>query len=537
MWSEEEEESSDSSTAADLELINTSAKRHRAAADLAALVAATSSTSTSTSTSAARLAPSSPGVSSAQAPAAVDPIWLTQTQVRKHRFDVGDKLVTTANKLIGQKINEVFHDTTLHTLPIRGVVTPRTAKKLHVHFSYSQEWTVRDWNVLAEALKQVHKVSMGLCDKDESIPPDSSVSESCDEEDEDIFPDEDALYGTSDCGLYWYMVSDSEVEDSEEEHENDLINNDNSMSTSTSTSSSSSMLETTSSSSSAVEGETDSALRTKLATVEVKGPRNARYVWTLAPSPDVSLPANVEQRPSPVFLWKHLAIHYPQGTTFEAHEPSEIDCLRLMMPVEYLTKIVDATNTTAKAKHPTFADVSLGEFERFLAIVLYHCICSPGSTRNLWKGYDPKLKHTIFTAKDLSAMTKNRFEHIISHLTFPCEIPEQERDPYTQSWARSIGLVHAFNERRQQVFRPGAYLTEDESMFQWWGGVLKGKNTIPHSTNMPRKPADEGCEVKTLADTQSGVMMSVEVQSSTFVSLINLAMNGPFSSIFFTIFH
>jgi hypothetical protein len=47
-------------------------------------------------------------------------------------------------------------------------------------------------------------------------------------------------------------------------------------------------------------------------------------------------------------------------------------------------------------------------------------------------------------------------------------------------------------------------------MFAWRG--KSGTGGMPHLSHIPRKPEDLGCELKTLCDGTSGVMMHVEMQ-------------------------
>ena len=61
-----------------------------------------------------------------------------------------------------------------------------------------------------------------------------------------------------------------------------------------------------------------------------------------------------------------------------------------------------------------------------------------------------------------------------------------------------------------EVITPGYKITVDESLFAWYGrgGDLGG---MPAVMKIKGKPKEVGCEVKTLADVQSGVMINQEI--------------------------
>jgi hypothetical protein len=68
-------------------------------------------------------------------------------------------------------------------------------------------------------------------------------------------------------------------------------------------------------------------------------------------------------------------------------------------------------------------------------------------------------------------------------------------------------LIHAFNERMLEVFKPGADLCLDESMMLWLGKVYLMDGWVVH----PRKPDPKGYEFKAMCDVASAILLRMEL--------------------------
>ena len=101
----------------------------------------------------------------------------------------------------------------------------------------------------------------------------------------------------------------------------------------------------------------------------------------------------------------------------------------------------------------------------------------------------------------------HRFEEILIVLSFV----EQGHDD--DKWYLARVLVNMCTSKWMHVLTPGYKMTVDESMFAWYGrGVaLGGMLTL---MKIKRKPKGIGCEVKTLTDVDSGIMVNLEINKA-----------------------
>ena len=71
-----------------------------------------------------------------------------------------------------------------------------------------------------------------------------------------------------------------------------------------------------------------------------------------------------------------------------------------------------------------------------------------------------------------------------------------------------------FNVRRVQVLSPGQALCIDECKSSWRGAdgayIVEG---LPHVTKIQRKPEGVGCEIKAVADGETGILLQLEIQA------------------------
>ena len=72
-------------------------------------------------------------------------------------------------------------------------------------------------------------------------------------------------------------------------------------------------------------------------------------------------------------------------------------------------------------------------------------------------------------------------------------------------WWPVRSFIQKFNENRRRSIYPSYKCVVDESMCAFRGSGL------PHVSFVPRKPEPVGLELKTLADTESGVMLCLEM--------------------------
>jgi hypothetical protein len=104
-------------------------------------------------------------------------------------------------------------------------------------------------------------------------------------------------------------------------------------------------------------------------------------------------------------------------------------------------------------------------------------------------------------------LDKRRFTNVLRCLKEGPEGCEDDADP----WHPVRFTVGGCNKTRKRNFQWGWSAVIDDTMFAWRG--KGGAGGMPHlSYTPPRKPEDLGCELKTVCDGTSGVMMHVEIQ-------------------------
>ncbi|CAG4996824.1 unnamed protein product [Parnassius apollo] len=67
------------------------------------------------------------------------------------------------------------------------------------------------------------------------------------------------------------------------------------------------------------------------------------------------------------------------------------------------------------------------------------------------------------------------------------------------------------NDKLKDTIRPGAKITVDESMFAWYGRGAYFKDGMPAVMKIKRKSKGVNCEVKTACDSNTNIMMRLEI--------------------------
>ncbi|CAG5028177.1 unnamed protein product [Parnassius apollo] len=77
------------------------------------------------------------------------------------------------------------------------------------------------------------------------------------------------------------------------------------------------------------------------------------------------------------------------------------------------------------------------------------------------------------------------------------------------------------NDKLKDTIRPGAKITVDESMFAWYGRGAYFKDGMPAVMKIKRKPKGVGCEVKTACDSNTNILMRLEINegADTLISI------------------
>ncbi|OQR85202.1 hypothetical protein ACHHYP_20598 [Achlya hypogyna] len=108
-------------------------------------------------------------------------------------------------------------------------------------------------------------------------------------------------------------------------------------------------------------------------------------------------------------------------------------------------------------------------------------------------------------------MPLSRFLVIQSNMSFMEGQPNEE-DP----WAPIRPLIEGFNATRAEHILPGTFLTVDECMSAWKGSNRKHRHDgMPHVTKIQRKPEGVGAEFKSIACSQTGILLKLDIVEGT----------------------
>ena len=105
-----------------------------------------------------------------------------------------------------------------------------------------------------------------------------------------------------------------------------------------------------------------------------------------------------------------------------------------------------------------------------------------------------------------TGLQKNRWEQICGALKFWEGNAEDEEK--TDEWYCIHQLFKHFNDNMDRIFTAGSTLTIDESMSRWLGDEYN----VPGITKMKLKPEGVGFLIKNMSDSQSKVILHIELQ-------------------------
>jgi hypothetical protein len=172
-------------------------------------------------------------------------------------------------------------------------------------------------------------------------------------------------------------------------------------------------------------------------------------------------------------------------------------------PSEDLDLILRCTNAHLRERRRL---ITKGEFFKAIGIMYAMTINVLHSRRDYWSTESGLFSAPAFGQR--FGMGLHRFEEILGCMAFAMPANEEPDD--------KLYHVRPFFDmttaKWRDIFTPGYKLTIDKSMFAWYGkGLHNEKDGLPAVIKIKRKPKGIGCECKTLADVQSGVMIAIEI--------------------------
>lgn len=106
-------------------------------------------------------------------------------------------------------------------------------------------------------------------------------------------------------------------------------------------------------------------------------------------------------------------------------------------------------------------------------------------------------------------MSENRHTHLRSLAAHMHSISEDELDD-NDPWRYVNLAIDEYNAQWERVYAPSWLLAPDESMCQWTAPEGIRPQDIPFLSHIPRKPKPLGCELKAMADGESGAIIRIE---------------------------
>lgn len=175
----------------------------------------------------------------------------------------------------------------------------------------------------------------------------------------------------------------------------------------------------------------------------------------------------------------------------------------MVFPREKLNYIVQCTNSSFPPKQKLLNEK---ELLVFFGILYAMTLQELPDRRSYWN----TTSDGIFPPANFGqrfGMSRQRFEIILMALRFtqPSNLDDSDK------WRNTRTLVMMVNDKLADTIRPGSKITVDESMFAWYGRGAYFKDGMPAVMKIKRKPKGVGCEVKTACDSNTKIMIRLEI--------------------------
>lgn len=192
----------------------------------------------------------------------------------------------------------------------------------------------------------------------------------------------------------------------------------------------------------------------------------------------------------------------PQLHIPNLQEKKEIDFWMAFFPTEDIENIMRYTNDNLRERRK---HITKGEFFKVIGMMYAMTLNIRRTRREYWSNEGSLFPAPAFGKR--FGMGIHRFEEIINSMAFSQPIDENEDD-----WYQVRSFVEMTTSKWNDIFTPGYKITVDESMFAWYGkGLNRERGGMPAVIKIKRKPKGVGCECKTIADVQSGIMIGMEI--------------------------
>ena len=192
------------------------------------------------------------------------------------------------------------------------------------------------------------------------------------------------------------------------------------------------------------------------------------------------------------------AWYKPKLNVGDPNTMSELDYW-MLFPCECIDDILKYTNANLRDRRKK---VTKGELYKVIGFLYAMTLGVLRQRQDYWSTEGDLFPAPAFGRR--FGMGLHRFEEILMALSFV------EQGHNDDKWHPARALVELCASKWNDILTPGYKMTVDESMFAWYGrgSALGG---MPAVMKIKRKPKGVGCEVKTLADVASGVMINLEI--------------------------
>ena len=223
-------------------------------------------------------------------------------------------------------------------------------------------------------------------------------------------------------------------------------------------------------------------------------PLNCNGVLWSVVSNNVSEDTRVQPCYRAMILW---------DTNTEEEKRTVLDYFKLSFPMQMMDSIVAWTSqATPPGKKGINSGTILKLFGYLLALTR-----TTARRRNLFSECDGLFPAPRFGAR--FGLSQHRTDMLLRSLRF-CPLTDVDKN---DKWSPVRRLIDGFNLRRVELFYPSWQICVDESMSAWRG---KDGNFcsdgLPHVSKIERKPKGVGTELKDAADTETKVIIQLEIQ-------------------------
>ncbi|XP_050298561.1 piggyBac transposable element-derived protein 4-like [Anthonomus grandis grandis] len=190
---------------------------------------------------------------------------------------------------------------------------------------------------------------------------------------------------------------------------------------------------------------------------------------------------------------------------------TELDFWLAFFPSEDIDLIIQSTNARLRERQRAVTKGDLYKALGIIYVMTLNSLHTKHTKREYWSTESGLFPAPAFGQR--FGMGLHRFEEIINCLAFAIPTAEELNNEENMDNGYQVrAFFHMTTSKWNDIYSPGYKVTVDESMFAWYGkGLHNERDGMPAVIKIQRKPKGVGCECKTIADVQSGIMIGLEI--------------------------